>query len=104
MLRGSACALLLVVLGDLAFSEGFWTLPAYLVVVALAIGYRTRAAAGLCAAVSLWLLFRWPTVSPVLIVTHVMDALALMLLGPGAISIDAHLYGRRVISTTSTRH
>lgn len=40
---------------------------------------------------------------PVIPVALALDALALVLLGPGALSVDAHLFGRREIVITPER-
>jgi putative oxidoreductase len=69
-----------------------------LIAVALLIGLFTQFAAALCAVfVTLFFLKYNDSPNDVVIVLHAADALALALLGPGAYSIDAYLFGRRVI-------
>jgi len=66
------------------------------------VGFQTSGAAlGLALAGIAWLLFGAMPVnswlSPLALVLLAADALALMLLGPGALSLDALLFGRREI-------
>ena len=66
--------------------------------VALLAGLFTRFAAALCAAlVMLFVLRHHDSVADVVIVLHAASAIAVALLGPGAFSVDAYLFGRRVI-------
>jgi len=68
-----------------------------IVAVALLVGLFTRFAAALCAAlVMLFFLKYHVRVIDVVIVLHAASALAVTLLGPGAYSVDAYLFGRRV--------
>jgi uncharacterized membrane protein YphA (DoxX/SURF4 family) len=66
--------------------------------VALLFGLYTRFAAALCAAlVMLFFLKHHGHKIDVAIVLHAASALAIALLGPGAYSVDAYLFGRRVM-------
>jgi hypothetical protein len=66
--------------------------------VALLVGLFTRFAAALCATlVMLFFLEHHCCTIDVVIVLHAANALAVALLGPGAYSVDAYLFGRRVI-------
>ena len=103
LLRASTALLLVVVLGDLHHVISPGSIALYLVIALLVIGYATRLAAGICCVVSLALLLWWADVPVLLIVTHAMDAVALTLLGPGALSLDSCLHGRRTLSAFSTR-
>lgn len=68
-----------------------------LLAVALASGLGTRGAALLVAAGSASASAILPAGAAALLLPHASGALALMILGPGAFSVDAHLFGRRVI-------
>lgn len=63
--------------------------------IGLCIGLQTRVAATGCLLASLLCLITG--VAPGLAVVHAISAAALVLTGPGALSIDARLFGRRTV-------
>jgi uncharacterized membrane protein YphA (DoxX/SURF4 family) len=70
-----------------------------IVAVALLVGLFTRFVAALCAMlVMLFFLEHHGRGIDVVIVLHTASALAVALLGPGAYSVDAYLFGRRVMN------
>ncbi len=69
----------------------------YILAIALSIGFCTRFAAGLCAAALLLLVWPIGWAAPLPYLIHALDAFALALIGPGALSIDALLFGRRTM-------
>jgi hypothetical protein len=103
LLRMSAAMLLAVGLQREIGLQTLWVVTNYVVITALALGYRTRIAAGAFAALAISL----PGFSDIdltpLVMTHALDALALLLLGAGAFSLDALLYGRRVVAVPRIR-
>jgi hypothetical protein len=97
LLRLSAALLLVSILIDIDRTYPWAPLPLGAVAIAISLGLATRIAAGLCAAVTPFLLIEDCGAPGLLVATHALDALALLLLGPGALSIDARLFGRRTI-------
>jgi hypothetical protein len=91
-------AVALLLLSASAFDAGTWAqIFAILGAAGLCVGLRTRAVATLCLAVPTYVLATGAGFSPIMAV-NVMDALALVLTGPGACSVDAVLYGRRTVT------
>ena len=78
------------------FSQGWLAVPGFAIVVALCIGIFTPAAAALLVLFAAQQLccVAGHVYGDVLVGTH---AAALALLGPGAYSIDARLFGRRMV-------
>jgi putative oxidoreductase len=75
-----------------------WVLVALVVVSAtLCIGALTPFAAVLAVALQLRAATSVSVVGSGMVVTAVLDALALAVLGPGAYSLDAHRFGRREV-------
>ena len=70
--------------------------------VCLLLGFVTPVAAVLIGATSLWLAF-WTTPYPIQELEIVVLAIVIALLGPGAFSIDARMFGRREILIPVTR-
>lgn len=66
--------------------------------IALVAGFSTRAIAALVAFASTVVLARGDCEMPLLLVAETVDAVALTLIGAGAFSVDARLYGRTTIS------
>jgi uncharacterized membrane protein YphA (DoxX/SURF4 family) len=71
--------------------------------VSLATGLLTPLAALLAAVVEVAVLLAGATNIVVAVLLGPLDALVLLLLGPGAYSLDARLFGRRVVVLDSTR-
>ena len=67
------------------------------VAFALALGLRTRAAASLSGAVALAATFGSAPPELARYATAALAATALALLGPGALSVDSRLFGRRTV-------
>jgi uncharacterized membrane protein YphA (DoxX/SURF4 family) len=97
LLRISAASLMVAT--NYHYSAPQWlSVCAVIAAVALLIGFFARFAAALCAAfVILFFVEHHGGMIEVAIVLHAAGALAVALLGPGAYSIDAFLFGRRVI-------
>lgn len=70
---------------------------ALLAAISLCAGFQTRVIAGLSLAAPIFALAAAPAPLP-LAALHVMDAIALALIGPGAWSADAVLFGRRTVT------
>jgi len=68
---------------------------------ALTIGFLTPVVALVCAAVQILLIANANTFIPATLIGPPI-AVVLSLLGPGAYSVDAHLFGRRVVVLHST--
>ncbi len=96
LLRISA-ALLLGVLWHLSGFSAWSYLPAAILGIALIVGFFTRLAALAVAALALLALMRLEGLSALLLALQGTSAVALALLGAGAYSIDARLFGRRII-------
>jgi len=80
-------------------SVGPWLwMAAALTIPFLAIGLMTRAAAAACVFIDVIVIAQGGTCSAWLLASHVMGAAAVALVGPGAWSVDARLFGRRTIS------
>lgn len=65
--------------------------------VVLGFGIATRTVAGFVAVGAVIALLLGACTTPVLLLPHAIDAMALALIGPGAFSIDARLFGRATI-------
>jgi putative oxidoreductase len=65
--------------------------------VALAAGFATRTIAALGATAGCIASLSGTCAMPILLLTHVLDAVALAMIGPGAFAIDARLFGRATI-------
>lgn len=87
------------VLAGLSEAGAGWPVSLFSILISLALiaGTCTRIAALLLPASIAALLFNGSGQSTLLLVACAGNAAALALLGPGAFSIDAHWYGRRVI-------
>jgi hypothetical protein len=97
LLRLSAALLLGSIMADLNRLAPWIAVPLDLIIVAITLGSGTRIAASLCAVLAPILLLQEAGAPRLLIATHALDVAALALLGPGAFSIDARLFGRRTI-------
>ncbi len=92
-----SCAVLLVVAQQDVAPVGPFTIVALGLAAALVLGLFTPLVAGLCAIFALWAWFQLGGAPGILIALHGLDAAALGLLGAGAYSVDARLFGRRVL-------
>jgi putative oxidoreductase len=81
-----------------------WVLPALVLLsAALCVGVLTPVAAVLAVALQLRVAANLSVTSAGLVVTAILDALALAVLGPGAYSLDAYRFGRREFLLPSRR-
>lgn len=76
--------------------------PLVLIAAALVLGIGTRIAAAICVLLALGVMASGAGALMTAIV-HLLDAMALAMLGPGALSIDARRYGLRVITSHDAR-
>src|SRR5690349_1772983 len=65
--------------------------------VSLAAGFATRTIATLGTVAGLFAVVSGACAMPILLLTHVLDAAALAMIGPGAFAVDARLFGRATI-------
>jgi|ERR1700678_1314540 uncharacterized membrane protein YphA (DoxX/SURF4 family) len=97
LLRLSVAALIVTMI-YLNFPSQWLSIGVAIVAVALLVGMFARLAAALCAAlVMLFFLTHHARAIDIVIALHTASAVAVALLGPGAYSVDAYLFGRRVI-------
>ncbi len=95
--RLAAAAVLVFVLNDPA-REALWTaLPLALVAAGLLVGLLTRFAAAACVALVLLGAVRADGAFAVVLALNALHVAGLALTGAGAYSLDARLFGRRVI-------
>jgi len=100
LMRISSASVLIALLPLLDLTQWRWWLGAICAAViglALAAGFGTRAAAVLLVLALAAAMLAIPASLVVLLFGSAGAAGALVLLGPGAYSVDAHLFGRRVI-------
>jgi uncharacterized membrane protein YphA (DoxX/SURF4 family) len=96
VLRGSV--VLFMIHAPAQFPSAPWiAVPSYGLAIAVALGFATRWAAGLCAALCAILIWRLEAAPVIDLLMHALAAGALAMIGPGAFSIDASLFGRRTI-------
>jgi hypothetical protein len=79
----------------------FWC--AVVLAMVLCAGFVTPVAAGICLALKCVELAKPDTTPMQFVCCAVLASLALFLLGPGAYSLDSHLYGRRVLTIRPKR-
>ena len=72
-----------------------------LAAILISAGYLTRIVAALCALACAITIWPMAAASPLFLLPHVLDAAALALIGPGAFSVDAQLFGRRTLHLPS---
>lgn len=90
-----------VALDEIAFSAG-WQHIAFLILLGfLCIGMLTPIICGLAAAGVVFELAHTVNVHPLHPLIVVLATLSLAFVGPGAYSVDARLFGRRVVISTS---
>ena len=98
LLRASIASLLAM---NLNYSQDLGTVATvglYLLATALLLGIMTRLAAATCIVLEIAAAICGVCGSMPLGICHIFDATALLLMGPGALSIDAKLYGLRIVS------
>jgi hypothetical protein len=96
-LRGSVM-LFIVTAPAVATAPSSWiAILCCLAAILISAGYLTRIVAGLCALACAILIWPMSAAPPLLLLPHVLDAAALALIGPGAFSVDAQLFGRRTM-------
>jgi uncharacterized membrane protein YphA (DoxX/SURF4 family) len=83
-------------------SPTVWTASSVLLVsgIGLVVGFMTPVASLLVGASALAIVFSWipaPPMTSMVATLIITTALAIALLGPGAFSVDGHLFGRREI-------
>jgi hypothetical protein len=100
VLRASVAAALL--LGAVVGSHALlWTTASGSIAILLCAGLGTPLCAGLCSVVAAVVAFNASGESVLCPTLFALTSLALALLGPGAYSVDAHIFGRRRIVFTS---
>jgi hypothetical protein len=97
LLRLAVAALVLVLLDVSPVRSTVWIVGAWLCVVALALGVLTRCFALLVAVSSVLLWCRAGDVNAGFVAVGGLASLALALVGGGTFSVDAYLFGRRII-------
>ena len=98
LLMRLATALMLLITLCRSFTPALWLdLAGALLVASLAAGFAVRLAAALAALVILYAAIRSGSDSGAVLALQAVQSAALALLGAGAYSIDARLFGRRVI-------
>jgi hypothetical protein len=76
----------------------FWSAPIFvLIATALSVGAMTATACLLYCAAEIWFMLSATGFDSTVLILSVPMAIALALLGPGAYSLDARIFGRRVI-------
>lgn len=97
MLLRISLALLLVVSQNELTPSPAWRVPVLGLAAGLAAGLFTPLAAALCALLVVAAWFRLGSAAGAVLALHAPNAIALGLLGAGAYSVDALLFGRRVL-------
>jgi hypothetical protein len=99
LLFRASMALFLTVSPPRQFTSHLWpALVVDVIAIAIGIGLYTRIFALLSAFAGLIFAVSGACTEPMLLVTHAFDAVALALIGPGAFSLDARLFGRATIN------
>lgn len=97
LLRLAVAAFVLVLQGAVAADSAAVVVGAWVVAAVLALGFLTRGVAAFAAACALLLWRQSGDANAGVLVVGALSALALALTGAGALSVDAYLFGRRVI-------
>ena len=99
LLFRSSLALFLITTPSQLFPMPFWLiLGVDLVALAIVLGFSTRILALSCAFAGIVIVSASKLDMPMLIFTQTIDAFALAMIGPGAFSVDARLFGRATIT------
>jgi hypothetical protein len=92
-------ALFIVAGPPASLSHPWWTvLGLSLVALFILVGFCTRVVALLCAVAGLAVLLTGETAAPISFIVQALAAAALAMIGPGAFSVDARLFGRSTIT------
>lgn len=83
-------------LSEASSIERLGELTRFALCIAILVGLASPVAAALAFLASLWGLFAFGDGRGICVVTA-LDALALVLLGPGAFSLDSRIFGRRLL-------
>jgi hypothetical protein len=105
LMRVALAVLLLGTVGRqfMHFGSPWFLLAPVVVALALTLGFITPVASALCVVLELTI---WATSAGAIQALHacaILDAIALAMLGPGAYSLDARLFGRRQVVIRSKR-
>ena len=100
LLRFSVSALfLLMVFADHSFSVSWWEMVVGAgVTMTLCLGVYTPLSSGVCILVEIFEMTAAKSTLVLLLLVSVLITLSLGILGPGAFSLDARLFGRRLIA------
>src|SRR5262245_5012641 len=96
LLRVSVAAVLLISAWQRTGPTSLLFAAGVLIAISLCLGFLTPYMAAIACAFSVVNLLTGPHAGNVFFIFCILDAIALLLLGPGAYSIDARLFGRRV--------
>ncbi len=97
LLRVAAAILLVGSALQAASAAGWVGIAACALALSMLLGLFTRVAAGLFAVAAAVICLRFEGLARLSVVAHCLTGAALCMLGPGAYSLDARLFGRRVI-------
>ena len=86
-----------LLLADLLFQRSFLALPIGVLIFGVSVGLYSRIVHPLAVIVLGASLLAVPQISPIQMASQLSGLVALVLLGPGALSIDARRFGHRVI-------
>lgn len=98
LLLRAAVTISLIVLPCGGFPLQSWPAVAcYLLALTISIGFCTRIASLLAVAMTVAMALAIDHAMSLALVNHALDAVVLAMIGPGAASVDARLFGRRTL-------